>query len=241
MSRPIEVTMQAIVGTEPKLHSGATGREFISFRLASTPSIRHADGTWHDGETMWVTAKAWGPFAENIGRSLHKGQPVLATGRLSLETWKREDGEVGVTYVLSLHSIGHDLTRGRSDFLKVVHSGNAGPGASSPSAPSADAAGASAMPEEGATASVARESAPFDAAPSGLAGSADLAGSSFGGNGLAGVSPMNGSSLTETPAGQQAPGNAQWEVVNDEAELEDDQDEPGEQDEPDLQELTPAS
>lgn len=201
MSRPIEVTMQGIVGTQPTLHTGVAGREFITFRLASTPSIRHADGSWHDGETMWVTAKAWGSFAENIGRSLHKGQPVLATGRLSLEKWARDDGEVVVTHVLSLHSIGHDLTRGRSDFLKVIHSGHGVQGASSPSAPSADTAAGGASPEGGTSAAVGGVP-PLAGGPAGLAGPA-----------------TTDSGITDTPAGEEAPGNAQWELVDDEAEL----------------------
>lgn len=201
MSRPIEVTMQAIVGTQPTLHTGGVGREFITFRLASTPSIRHADGSWHDGETMWVTAKAWGPFAENIGRSLRKGQPVLATGRLSLEKWVRDDGEVVVTYVLSLHSIGHDLTRGRSDFLKVIHSGHGAPSALSPNDPSADAAAGSTSPESDMSAADGGVT-PVAGGPAGLAGPA-----------------MTESGITDTPAGENAPGNAQWELVDDEVEL----------------------
>ncbi|WP_167202426.1 single-stranded DNA-binding protein [Actinomyces respiraculi] len=119
MSRQIDITVQGVVGTMPTVATTPNRRAYCRFRVASTPAYRDANGQWHDGDTLWFTAKAWGPLAENLGRSLRKGDPVLLQGRLSQETWKPEGGPAQTSNVITVTSGGHDLGRGTSSYMRV--------------------------------------------------------------------------------------------------------------------------
>lgn len=139
MSRQLDLVVQGVLGTRPSVVRTATGRPFCHFRVATTPSFRSRDG-WRDGATMWFTAKAWGALAENLGHSLHKGDPVVLVGRLSQETWLNETGE-HLDNVLTVSCGGHDLTWGESRFMRVTHAeeepddpSGAAPGQQAPSA-----------------------------------------------------------------------------------------------------------
>lgn len=140
MSRPLDIVVQGVLGTHPSVVRTATGRAFCHFRVATTPSFRTEAG-WRDGPTLWFTAKSWGGLAENLGRSLHKGDPVVLVGRLSQEPWADERGE-HLDNVVTLSCGGHDLTRGESRFMRISRA--AAPEAASPeeTAPTASADGA---------------------------------------------------------------------------------------------------
>lgn len=125
MTRQLDLTVQGVIGTHPLLSRvGTRQRAYCRFRVAVTPTYRTDQG-WQNGDTMWFTAKAWGQLAENITRSLHKGDPVLLTGRLSEDTWEADTGR-RCSNVIVLQSAGHDLTRGETRFMRIKPS-EAGP------------------------------------------------------------------------------------------------------------------
>ncbi|WP_180342336.1 single-stranded DNA-binding protein [Actinomyces wuliandei] len=117
MTRQPDLTVQGVLGTNPVLSRTEGGRAYCRFRVAVTPSYRTEQG-WQDAGTIWFTAKAWGRLAENLSLSLRKGDPVLLTGRLSEETWSTSEGTHS-SNVITLWSVGHDLTRGESRFARV--------------------------------------------------------------------------------------------------------------------------
>lgn len=182
MSRQLDLVIQGVLGTNPAVTRTAGGRPYCYFRLATSPSFRTADG-WQDGDTIWFTAKSWGPLAENLGRSLHKGDPVVLVGRFSQENWSKGT-EQFTTNVLTVSCGGHDLTRGESRFMRIVHSantaeaGDAGTGeesAATTSAGSADTAGSTAA--AGMTdAAAPAASAPAAATSAGSAATGAVAG-----------------------------------------------------------------
>ena len=53
-------------------------------------------------------------------RSVHKGQPLLVTGRLNTSEWQGTDGITRYSLNLQAESIGHDLTYGSSQFTKPL-------------------------------------------------------------------------------------------------------------------------
>lgn len=135
MTRQLELVVQGVLGTTPVVSRAPSGRAYCRFRLATTPTFRTSEG-WRDEETIWFTAKAWGPLAENLARSLRKGDPVLLVGRFTQERWSsRLRGEM-ITNVLTVAAGGHDLNRGETRFMKVERADAAR------TAPSAPAEGA---------------------------------------------------------------------------------------------------
>ena len=145
MSRQLDLIVQGSLGTNPVVSRTSSGRLFCYFRVATAPSFRIED-VWREGPTIWFTAKAWGYLAENLARSLHKGDPVVLVGRFSQDLWENDRGQQ-LTNVLTVSCGGPDLTWGESRFMRVSRTArtvdaestttSAG---SAPSSPSADTA-----------------------------------------------------------------------------------------------------
>ena len=116
MSRQLDLIVQGSLGTNPVVSRTSSGRLFCYFRVATAPSFRIED-VWREGPTIWFTAKAWGYLAENLARSLHKGDPVVLVGRFSQDLWENDRGQQ-LTNVLTVSCGGPDLTWGESRFMR---------------------------------------------------------------------------------------------------------------------------
>lgn len=105
------------VGTQPSEDVQAGGVAVTTFRVASN-ARRFRDGEWHNEEPLWFTVKAWRHLAEHCGRSLRSGDPVLVHGRLVSDVWDRPDGTRTTRSVVVATSVGHDLSKGSTQFTK---------------------------------------------------------------------------------------------------------------------------
>lgn len=125
MSNDVIVTLEGWVGNDPQSFS-AGDAGLAKFRLGHTPRrFRRQTGEWEDGETQWFTVSAWRQLGEHCVRSIHKGDPVIVHGRLTQRTWQNKAGEDVVSLEIDAISVGHDLTRGLSNFIKTVGSARA--------------------------------------------------------------------------------------------------------------------
>ena len=118
----VTVTVSGNVGSTPALHvNTAKNLQWSTFRMASTRRYRGENGEWTDGATLWFTVKAWRAAAANVVESVHKGIPVVVTGRLEVEEWIGSEGEQRTGLVIVATAIGVDATRGKVGFTRVVH------------------------------------------------------------------------------------------------------------------------
>lgn len=113
------ITVDGYVGTDVKFETTANGLHVATFRLASTPRRFGRDGSWQTLETNWFSVKVWRNVAENVERSLRRGQPVIVTGRLVSDSWDRPDGTKGTQLTIEATALGHDLTKGTTRFTKA--------------------------------------------------------------------------------------------------------------------------
>lgn len=115
-------TIMTVVGNvvdEPKLRRTKTGHWVANFRLASTPRrFDRESGTWVDCPTLFVNVTCWRAMGENVHDCVHKGQPVLVTGRYYTRTYEVNE-TVRIAYELEANAVGHDLSRGTSQFSKT--------------------------------------------------------------------------------------------------------------------------
>lgn len=117
-------TTMTIVGNvlnEPEHRRLDESQQLVTnFKVAST-SRRYdrQQERWVDGDTLRLRVTCWRQLAENVVRSIHVGDPVIVTGRLSSKTWETDDHVKRVTYELEAASVGHDLSRGRAKFARV--------------------------------------------------------------------------------------------------------------------------
>lgn len=120
MSNEIEVTVCGWVGTHPRLIEGNGGTRILNLRLGSTPRRRDpVTGSWGDGPTQWFTVVAFRDLAANAALSLHKGDPVLVRGRLSMREWEHEGRPYWAAEIVA-DAIGPDLSRGAAFFTRTV-------------------------------------------------------------------------------------------------------------------------
>ncbi len=121
MHGDVTVTLSGFVATTPTLFRSQSGNDFTSFRIAQTRRYLDRErGEWVDGRTLWFTVKAWKNTARNVAISLHKGDPVVVTGRLSLDEWDGQDGP-RTSLVVEATALGPDLSLGEARFARTVH------------------------------------------------------------------------------------------------------------------------
>jgi single-strand DNA-binding protein len=113
------VTLVGHVATEPALRVTTGGARVTSFRLASTER-RFDKGVndWRDAYTTFFTVTSWRTMAENVSTSVHKGQPVVVHGRLRDSSYESKDGQWRTVLEVEAFALGHDLSRGVSNFDK---------------------------------------------------------------------------------------------------------------------------
>ncbi len=108
--------------SRPRPRCSARSRATTS-RASESPrpgATSTASAAWVDGRTLWFTVKAWKNTARNVALSLHKGDPVVVTGRLSLDEWDGPDGP-RTSLVVEATALGPDLTLGEARFTRTVH------------------------------------------------------------------------------------------------------------------------
>ena len=89
--------MTVVVGNmtdDPELRYTPNGVAVTNFRLAVTPRVKDADGSWRNGETTFLPVNVWRDSAVNVAESdIGKGSRVVVTGRLRTRSWETVAGE----------------------------------------------------------------------------------------------------------------------------------------------------
>ncbi len=119
MSNELEVTVRGWVGQRPRLLETRGQAPMMSMRVGTTPRRRDKSGAWVDGETTWLSVIAFGDLAENVTRSLRKGDPVVIRGKLSIRRSER-DGREFVNPEVLADAIGPELTFGTALYAPMV-------------------------------------------------------------------------------------------------------------------------
>ena len=105
--------------TDVSLRVTTTGTSVASFRIASNSRrFDKSTNSWIDQEPSYLSITAWSQLAENVALSVHKGQPLVVTGKLKVRQWQDAD-KSGTNVEIDATAIGHDLNRGTSEFTKV--------------------------------------------------------------------------------------------------------------------------
>lgn len=132
------VTLRGFVGKDPQSHLFDDGTMAARFRLATTSRrFDAATQTWHDSGTNWYSIRCFRALAMHVMASVHCGQPVVVTGKLSINEWQSDSGPRTIVQV-DAAAVGHDLSFGTANFAR---SGGRNPGAGTASAAPGDGQG----------------------------------------------------------------------------------------------------
>jgi single-strand DNA-binding protein len=120
-----ETTMTVVgnVVSDPRTRRTDKGVWVSNFRVAST-SRRYdaALGRFVDGDTLFLNVTCWRALAENVEASVHKGNPVIVTGRIRMREYEKDEAK-RLSYDLEATSVGLDLARGTAEFRKAQRPG----------------------------------------------------------------------------------------------------------------------
>ena len=119
-------TMMTIVGNvvdTPRRRKTKNGFDVTNFRIAST-SRRYdrEQERFVDDSTLFVNVTCWRGMGVNVDQSVRKGQPVIVYGRYYMREYEVEE-QLRTSYELEAVAVGHDLSRGKSEFTRVYHNG----------------------------------------------------------------------------------------------------------------------
>lgn len=98
-------------------------QEVINFRVASNSRRRGADGTWEQGNTLFVAVSCWGRLVTGVSASLRKGSPVVVTGHVHSRDYEDRDGVKRSSVEMRATAVGPDLSRCIARVEKVVPAG----------------------------------------------------------------------------------------------------------------------
>lgn len=76
------ITLEGRAVADPELRFTSSGVAVANFRVACSESKKNDDGTWEDGEKLFVNVAIWREAAEAVAEKVTKGAKVAVTGRL---------------------------------------------------------------------------------------------------------------------------------------------------------------
>ena len=103
------ITISGYLGADPELRFTKAGAAFLKMRVGVSKRTKQADGSWTDGETLWMDVSAWNTLAENAAESLTKGSRVIVTGELEPRSYEGKDGITKNSIELKASDIGPSL------------------------------------------------------------------------------------------------------------------------------------
>lgn len=121
------VTIVGNLTADPDLRYVGSGVPVASFTVASTPrTLNRQTNEWEDGEAMFVRCTVWRDYAENVTESLTKGTRVVATGRLQVRSYQRNDGSQGTSIEMQVDEVGPSLRFATAQVTKASGSARGG-------------------------------------------------------------------------------------------------------------------
>ena len=87
------ITLEGRAVNDPELRFTASGQAVANFRVACSESKKLDDGTWEDGDKLFVNIAIWKEAAEAVAESIQKGDKVTVTGRLYEREYETQAGE----------------------------------------------------------------------------------------------------------------------------------------------------
>jgi single-strand DNA-binding protein len=108
------------VATQPWRASTKAGDPMLSMRIGWTPRLfDRGTGAWKDQPSSFANVTCFRKVAENAATCLRKGDPIVVKGTLRIREFADQSGARRTAIDIVADSIGHDLARGVSSFIRT--------------------------------------------------------------------------------------------------------------------------
>ena len=112
------VTVVGTVCSEIRYGHATDETPIARFQIRNTPRrFDKRTNTWGDGDPSYYSAVCFRGLADHVASSMGVGDPVVATGRLRINRWRRGEEQM-VTAELDVQAIGHDLRWGTTVYRR---------------------------------------------------------------------------------------------------------------------------
>ncbi len=111
------VTLVGNVVSDVRLRD-TPGGTVATFRLAADNSYYDKRAERWIEKTTFLSVSAWRGLAENVARSVHKGEPVVVVGKPKQREFERDGQQVTVVEV-DAELVAHNLNRGYARFERA--------------------------------------------------------------------------------------------------------------------------
>lgn len=100
------LTIEGRLTADPDLRFTPGGKAVATFTVAASDRKRGEDGSWEDGDKVFLRTTVWEQQAENVAECLQKGDAVVVTGaKLRQSEWEDKEGNKRTTYELTGNTI----------------------------------------------------------------------------------------------------------------------------------------
>ncbi|WP_269939250.1 single-stranded DNA-binding protein [Arthrobacter sp. HY1533] len=115
MGTRIPVSINGNLVADPELSYGDSGIAHAKLRVAVNQRFQAADGTWRDGIPVFHNVSAFRALAENISRSMKKGDPVIVSGELEFRSYEKDGAQHEARRIIA-EIVGPDLRFGTTSY-----------------------------------------------------------------------------------------------------------------------------
>jgi len=99
-----KVSLIGRTGSDPEYRMLEGGKSMCKVSLATSDRWKDKQGEWQE-RTAWHKLVAWGPLAERMNSTMVKGAQYVVDGKLTYNSWKKEDGTTQVTAQIEVQAI----------------------------------------------------------------------------------------------------------------------------------------
>lgn len=118
MGTRIPVSINGNLVADPELTYGESGIAHAKLRVAVNQRFQAADGTWRDGIPVFHNVSAFRGLAENVARSMRKGDPVTVTGDLEFRSYEKDGAQHEARRIVA-EVVGPDLRFGTTSYERT--------------------------------------------------------------------------------------------------------------------------
>jgi single-strand DNA-binding protein len=117
--------MEVGVVFDPEIRFSQAGKAWAKLRVVAKDR-KQENGTWVDGEALFLDVLAFGRLAEHLAESVLKGDTIVVNGRLSENVWEK-DGVERRSIQVTADEIGVSLLWGPAKTTRMLEGSPSSP------------------------------------------------------------------------------------------------------------------
>ncbi|MGI8516369.1 MAG: single-stranded DNA-binding protein [Acidimicrobiia bacterium] len=117
----MNVTVTGNLCADPELRHTPGNVPVADLRIAENRYSKDPDGEWRT-DTSFFAVVCWRDLATHAAESLHRGDRVVAVGRLRQDTWTTDTGEKRSRYVIDADDLAASIRFAKVEVTKTSRS-----------------------------------------------------------------------------------------------------------------------